>query len=166
MFKLALHWQTDRWTDRGTKLTCDHIQLWKYVWVMAVVRSYHCHSNRDMDLATAVCSCLIILHCSLRDNDLTATGVLTLARALQHNKSLEVLKWVVNWLMLWIDLSVLVGSGCLWIRCTRTDFSYMQEGGGWGGWMLDVFYKVEYCNNIQLYVSVLFFFLTRIFLQS
>ena len=35
---------------------------------------------------------LIISHCSLRNNDLTATGAITLARALQHNKSLEELK--------------------------------------------------------------------------
>ena len=48
--------------------------------------------NIDIDLVTAVCSCLIIPHCSLRDNDLTATGAITLARALQHNKSLKVLK--------------------------------------------------------------------------
>ena len=31
-------------------------------------------------------------HCSLRDNKLTATGAMVLARALQYNKSLEVLK--------------------------------------------------------------------------
>ena len=54
-----------------------------------------------------VCSCLIIIHCSLRDNDLTDTGALTLARALQDNKSLEELKWVVNCLMSWRELSVL-----------------------------------------------------------
>ena len=42
-----------------------------------------------------VCSCLIIIHCSLRTNDLTDTGAITLARALLHNKSLEKLKWVV-----------------------------------------------------------------------
>ena len=36
-----------------------------------------------------VCSCLIIIHCSLKTNDLTDTGAVTLARALQDNKSLE-----------------------------------------------------------------------------
>ena len=39
-----------------------------------------------------VCSCLIIPHYSLRDNDLTGTGAITLAIALQDNKSLEELK--------------------------------------------------------------------------
>ena len=35
---------------------------------------------------------LIILHCSLRDNGLTATGVIELGRVLKLNKSLEELK--------------------------------------------------------------------------
>ena len=37
------------------------------------------------------CYCLIISHCRLGYNDLTATGAIALVRALQH-KSLEVLK--------------------------------------------------------------------------
>ena len=49
-----------------------------------------------MIIYSQVCSCLIIIHCSLRDNDLAATGAITLARALQDNKSLEELKSVVN----------------------------------------------------------------------
>ena len=39
-----------------------------------------------------VCSHLTVPHCSLRDNGLTATGAIALARALQQNKSLEELK--------------------------------------------------------------------------
>ena len=39
-----------------------------------------------------VCSCLIIIHCSLRNNDLTDTEAITPARALQDIKSLEELK--------------------------------------------------------------------------
>ena len=39
-----------------------------------------------------VCLCLIIPHCSLYRNVLTDNGVIDLARALQHNKSLEELK--------------------------------------------------------------------------
>ena len=39
-----------------------------------------------------VCSCLMVPHCSLKANDLTATGAIVLARALQENKSLEELK--------------------------------------------------------------------------
>ena len=31
---------------------------------------------------------MIILNCSLRDNNLTATGAIALVRALQHNQSL------------------------------------------------------------------------------
>ena len=35
-------------------------------------------------------------HCSLKHSGLTSTGAIALARALQHNKSLEELKWVLN----------------------------------------------------------------------
>ena len=45
-----------------------------------------------MIIYSQVCSCLIIIHYSLRINDLTDTGAITLARALQVNKSLEKLK--------------------------------------------------------------------------
>ena len=41
---------------------------------------------------TQVCLCLILSHCSLRGNGLTDTGAIALARALEHNKSLEELK--------------------------------------------------------------------------
>ena len=40
---------------------------------------------------------LLVSHYSLKDNQLTDTGAIVLATALQHNKSLEELKWVVNW---------------------------------------------------------------------
>ena len=50
------------------------------------------HSRRNMDLDNLRCSCMIIPHCSLRDNVLTATGAIAVARALQHNQLLEVLK--------------------------------------------------------------------------
>ena len=43
-------------------------------------------------ICSQVCLCLIIIHCSLRDNDLTDTGAIALAKALQDNKSLEELK--------------------------------------------------------------------------
>ena len=43
-----------------------------------------------------VCSCLFTPYSSLYHNDLTVTGAIALARALQDNKSLEELKYVVN----------------------------------------------------------------------
>ena len=49
-------------------------------------------SSLVMIIYSQVCSCLIIIHCSLRDNDLTDTGAITLIRALEDNKSLEELK--------------------------------------------------------------------------
>ena len=51
---------------------------------------FYCHIIRNMEIKPQ--SLLVILHCSLRDNDLTATGVIALARALQHNQSLEELE--------------------------------------------------------------------------
>ena len=48
-------------------------------------------------LLNRVCSCVIIPHCSVRASDLTATGTIVLSGALQENKSLEELKWVVSW---------------------------------------------------------------------
>ena len=42
--------------------------------------------------------------CSFQRSDLTATGTMALARALQHNKSLEELMWVVNWVTRFIML--------------------------------------------------------------
>ena len=35
---------------------------------------------------------MFVSHCSLKANNLTATGAIALARALQYNKSLEKLK--------------------------------------------------------------------------
>ena len=40
---------------------------------------------------------MITPHCSLYNNNLTDTGAIALARALQDNKSLEELRYVVNW---------------------------------------------------------------------
>ena len=82
-------------------LGCN-LQGLSYDCTNAILRSCHCHSNRTWDLFIAdltqvCCSCLIIFHCSFRDNDLTATGAISLARVLQHNKSLEELKWVIDW---------------------------------------------------------------------
>ena len=54
-----------------------------------VMRSYHCHGNRNV---VVVCLCLIVSNYSLDNNQLTSTGAIVLARALQHNKSLEELK--------------------------------------------------------------------------
>ena len=60
------------------------------------MRSYYCHGNRNLKFVV-VCLCLVIFHYSLRSNQLTDTGAIALATALQHNKSLEELKWVANW---------------------------------------------------------------------
>ena len=60
--------------------------------VTAVVMSYHCHGNRNFKF---VCCGVFMSGCipySLIDNQLTDTGAIALARALQHNKSLEELK--------------------------------------------------------------------------
>ena len=52
-----------------------------------------CIDNVD---PTEVCSCLIILHCSLRGNNVTDTGAIALAGVLERSKSLEELKSVMN----------------------------------------------------------------------
>ena len=54
-----------------------------------VMRSYHCHGNRKMEF---VCCGVLVSHYSLGHNQLTDTGAIALARALQHNKSLEELE--------------------------------------------------------------------------
>ena len=51
---------------------------------------FYCHIIRNMEIKPK--SSLVILHYSLRDNDLTATAAIALARALQHNQSLEELE--------------------------------------------------------------------------
>ena len=68
---------------------------------------------------TQVCSCLDILHCSLRANDLTDTGAITLARSLQHNKSLEELKWVVDWVSCYQEMWGLKNTYLHTIDCGR-----------------------------------------------
>ena len=45
-----------------------------------------------IDSLNSSCVHVCLLHCSLGGNDLTATGALALATALEHNKSLEELK--------------------------------------------------------------------------
>ena len=59
-----------------------------------MMKSYHCYSDRNMVNVNVpqMCSFLSITHCSLRDSKLTDTGAIALARALQHNQSLEELK--------------------------------------------------------------------------
>ena len=67
-----------------------HVGIWMYLnsilALMAplVVKGYH---NRNIMLVAYLC--LIIFHCSLRSNDLTAAGAIALAKALQRNWSLE-----------------------------------------------------------------------------
>ena len=58
-----------------------------------LVMKYHSHSNRNMECGS---NSSVLPHCSLNHNGLTSTGAIALARALQHNNSLEVLKWVLN----------------------------------------------------------------------
>ena len=54
-----------------------------------VMRSYHCHGDRKMEFV----SCgVFVSDYSLGGNQLTDTGAIALATALQHNKSLEELK--------------------------------------------------------------------------
>ena len=60
--------------------------------------------------------CLIVSLYSLRSNRLTDTGAIALARALQHNKSLEELKWVSNWVSCYQEKWVLN-----WTRETYSD---------------------------------------------
>ena len=69
-----------------------------------MMRSYHCHGNRNI---VVVCLRLVVFHYSLRDNQLTDSGAVALATALQHNKSLEELKWVANWLSCYQEMWVL-----------------------------------------------------------
>ena len=54
-----------------------------------VMRSYHCHGNRKVEF---VCCGVFVSHYSLKNNQLTDTGAIALAGALQQNKSLEELK--------------------------------------------------------------------------
>ena len=51
-----------------------------------VMRSYHCHGDRKLEFV------LFVSDYSLGGNQLTDTGAIALATALQHNKSLEELK--------------------------------------------------------------------------
>ena len=50
------------------------------------------NKTKKYNAVPQMCSCLITPHCSLRHNNVTATGVMALARALQHNKSLRELE--------------------------------------------------------------------------
>ena len=54
-----------------------------------VVKGYH---NRRIMLIMYLC--LIISNCSLRHNQITATGAIALAKALKQNWSLEKLQYV------------------------------------------------------------------------
>ena len=56
-----------------------------------VMRGYHCHGNRNI-ICVVLSFYLIVSHYSLKDNQLTDTGAIVLATALQRNKSLEELK--------------------------------------------------------------------------
>ena len=56
---------------------------------LLLVKGYH---NRNIMLI--MCLCLIISNCSLRHNQITATGAIALAEALQQNWSLEELQYV------------------------------------------------------------------------
>ena len=58
-----------------------------------LVVSYHCSKSGNIEFVyVGLSEILIILHYSLRNNNLTATETIALARALQNNKSLEELK--------------------------------------------------------------------------
>ena len=60
-----------------------------------LLMSCHCHSNKNMEFVHADLTQVCLsdyTHCSLGDSDLTDTGATALARALQHNQSLEELK--------------------------------------------------------------------------
>ena len=78
----------------------------------------------------SVTVCMHNLHYSVYHNSLTSTGAIVLARALQHNKTLKELKWVVSWLKLqWELYRYTVGLGCTsfyWISCTRSRYNYVQ----------------------------------------
>ena len=54
-----------------------------------VIKSYHRHGDRKMEF---VCCGVFVSDYSLGGNQLTDTGAIALATALQHNKSLEELK--------------------------------------------------------------------------
>ena len=79
----------------------------------------------------SVTVCMHNLHYSVYHNSLTSTGAEVLARALQHNKTLKELKWVVSWLMFKRELyRYTVGLGCTsfyWISCTSSSYNYIQK---------------------------------------
>ena len=69
---------------------------WRNAVLLRLTQAHSNKTNTQWYAVLQVCPCLITSHCSLRDNTLTATGAAALARALQYNKSLEVLKWVIH----------------------------------------------------------------------
>ena len=78
-----------------------HVMFWIKVefisWVPLVMKSYQ---GRGISMKLVYWDLHVITPlCSLSGGNLTATGAKALARALQENKSLKELKWVVNWVL-------------------------------------------------------------------
>ena len=70
---------------------------YQYQWLLWWWRVIIAMATETWNLFVVVCLCLVVSHYSLGHNRLTDTGARVLATALQHNKSLEELKWVANW---------------------------------------------------------------------
>ena len=81
-FLFSLDWAYYQWTgigDEGASALADP----------RVIKNFKTLNLFNVDLTQV---CLIASHFSLRTNDLTDSGAITLARALQENKSLEKLQ--------------------------------------------------------------------------
>jgi len=70
-------------------LYTDDDSYWNICWL-----DIHYLTGETKVVAAGIC---LVSQFSLRGSGLATTGAIALARALQHNKSLEMLKWVDNW---------------------------------------------------------------------
>ena len=101
MYGLLLWWQ--HWQFISLSFWNVSFPIEAHTSIIGSSGSKHCHGNRKMfnvdltQLSVFMSDHTPCTHCSLRENDLTDIGAIVLARALERNKSLEELKWVVNW---------------------------------------------------------------------
>ena len=68
-----------------------------YQWLLWWWEAIIAMATETLNVFVVLSFYLIVSHYSLKHNQLTDTGAIVLATALQCNKSLEELKWVVNW---------------------------------------------------------------------
>ena len=93
------------WQQQG-ELTSCHTDVWVcfelydliYNFQLKVIYWYCWYLVVRTNIIVIICFTQVCcVYCSLTHNNVTDTGAIALAKALQQNKSLEELKWVVNW---------------------------------------------------------------------